>query len=72
MWGTDFPHPEGCWPHTREKMLQFMTGIPENELTKMLGTNAIACYDLAAAALGELAGRVGPAQSLFVAEASWE
>jgi predicted TIM-barrel fold metal-dependent hydrolase len=70
MWGTDFPHPEGCWPHTREKMVQYMTGIPEDELTKILGTNAIACYDLDAAALGEIAGRVGPEKSLFVAQAS--
>lgn len=67
MWGTDFPHPEGCWPHTRQKMLQYMTGIPEHELTKMLGTNAIACYGLDEAALHELAKRVGPEKSLFVA-----
>jgi predicted TIM-barrel fold metal-dependent hydrolase len=70
MWGTDFPHPEGCWPHTREKMLQYMTGIPEAELTKMLGTNAIACYDLDEAALSKIAERVGPEKSLFVARAS--
>ena len=70
MWGTDFPHPEGCWPHTREKMLLYMTGIPEVELTKMLGANAIACYDLDEAALSEIADRVGPEKSLFVAQAS--
>jgi predicted TIM-barrel fold metal-dependent hydrolase len=70
MWGTDFPHPEGCWPHTREKMLQYMTGIPEAELTKMLGTNAIACYDLDEAALSKIADQVGPEKSLFVAQAS--
>lgn len=72
MWGTDFPHPEGCWPQTREKMLRYMTGIPEDELTKMLGTNAIKCYDLDAAALSEIANRVGPEKSLFVAQASQE
>lgn len=70
MWGTDFPHPEGCWPHTREKMLQYMTGIPEADLTKMLGTNAIACYDLDEAALSKIASQVGPEKSLFVARAS--
>jgi hypothetical protein len=51
-------------------MVQYMTGIPEDELTKILGTNAIACYDLDAAALGEIAGRVGPEKSLFVVQAS--
>jgi len=70
MWGTDFPHPEGCWPHTRERMLRYMTGIPEDELTKMLGANAIKCYDLDASALSEIANRVGPEKSLFVAQAS--
>ena len=47
-----------------------MTGIPENELTKMLGTNAVACYDLDAQALHEIANRVGPEKSLFVAQES--
>jgi hypothetical protein len=47
-----------------------MTGIPEDELTKILGTNAITCYDLDAAALSEIANRVGPEKSLFVAQAS--
>jgi len=70
MWGTDFPHPEGSWPHTREKMLKYMTGIPEAELTKLLGANAIGCYDLDQAALEEIASRIGPEQSLFVTEAS--
>ena len=70
MWGTDFPHPEGCWPHTREKMQQYMTGIPENELTKLLSTNAIECYDLDATALAEIGARVGPEKSLFAAKAS--
>ena len=22
MWGNDFPHPEGTWPHTREWLSQ--------------------------------------------------
>jgi hypothetical protein len=51
-------------------MLQYMTGIPESELTKMLGTNAIACYDLDEEALSKVADQVGPEKSLFVAQAS--
>ncbi|MCA9531735.1 MAG: amidohydrolase [Myxococcales bacterium] len=70
MWGTDFPHPEGSWPHTREKMVRYMAGIPEDELTRMLSTNAIACYGLEgdADALNALASQIGPEKSLFVAE----
>lgn len=70
MWGTDFPHPEGSWPHTREKMKQYMTGIPEDELTRLLGANAIACYGLDPAPLRALADRIGPPKSLFRAESS--
>lgn len=68
MWGTDFPHPEGSWPHTREKMQKYMTGIPDAELTKMLGSNAIDCYGLDARALHAIAARIGPPKSLFVGE----
>ncbi len=68
MWGTDFPHPEGSWPTTLEKMKKYMTGIPEDELTKMLGTNALTCYGLDARPLEAIASRVGPAKSLFVGE----
>ncbi len=66
MWGTDFPHPEGCWPRTRESMQQYMTGIPEAELTQMLGTNALSCYGLDPAPLYAIAAQVGPEKSLFV------
>ena len=66
MWGTDFPHPEGSWPHTRDKMLKYMTGIDETELTKMLGANAVRCYDLDEAVLAPIAERIGPLKSLFV------
>ena len=70
MWGTDFPHPEGSWPRTREKMLQYMKGIPEVELEQLLGSNALACYELDGVALRELAGRIGPEKSLFEANPS--
>jgi predicted TIM-barrel fold metal-dependent hydrolase len=70
MWGTDFPHPEGSWPNTREKMLKYMSGIPEVELTKLLGANAVECYGLDEVALSPIAARVGPEKRLFVGEAS--
>lgn len=68
MWGTDFPHPEGSWPKTAEKMKQYMKGIPEDELTKLLSTNAIACYDLDPEPLRAIAARIGPRKSDFVAD----
>ena len=68
MWGTDFPHPEGSWPRTREKMKQYLTGIPEVELTQLLGSNAVTCYDLDVGKLAPIAARIGPEKSLFVSE----
>lgn len=68
MWGTDFPHPEGCWPRTHEKMKQYMTGIAEDDLTKLLGANAVNCYNLNAAPLNEIAARIGPEKSVFVGD----
>lgn len=64
-WGTDFPHPEGSWPKTREKMIQYMTGIPDHELTQLLSTNAIECYGLDPAPLNAIAARIGPEKSWF-------
>jgi predicted TIM-barrel fold metal-dependent hydrolase len=66
MWGTDYPHPEGSWPKTREKLLSFMKGLPEEELTAMLGGNALNCYDVDVEALNRIAARIGPLKSDFV------
>ena len=37
MWGSDYPHPEGSWPHSREQMVQSFTGMPDDEIAMMLG-----------------------------------
>lgn len=70
MWGTDYPHPEGAWPKTREKLLTFMGGLPDDEITAMLGGNALNCYDLDEPALRDIAARIGPPKSDFVASAA--
>jgi hypothetical protein len=46
MWGSDYPHPEGTWPHTREQMRETFGGLPEGELRAMLGGNADAALRL--------------------------
>jgi predicted TIM-barrel fold metal-dependent hydrolase len=70
MWGTDYPHPEGSWPKTQEKMEKYLSGIPEDELTKMLSGNAIECYNLDVEALNKIAARIGPEKSRFVLPAA--
>ena len=41
LFGRDFPHPEGTWPHTREFLRAAFAGVPEDELRLMLGLNGI-------------------------------
>jgi predicted TIM-barrel fold metal-dependent hydrolase len=60
MWGNDFPHPEGTWPHTKEWLRTAFHDIPVDETQRILGGNAAACYHFDTGALRPLADRFGP------------
>jgi predicted TIM-barrel fold metal-dependent hydrolase len=60
MFGTDYPHPEGTWPNTKQWIRDAFEGVPEPELRKMLGENTARCYRLAIEPLNAVAARVGP------------
>jgi predicted TIM-barrel fold metal-dependent hydrolase len=60
IWGSDYPHLESTWPHTREKLRQGLSGLPEPELRAILGENAARLYNLDLAKLEPVAARVGP------------
>src|SRR5262249_48883129 len=60
MWGADYPHFEGTWPHTRLAMRQTFAELPEHDTRMMLGESAIDVYGLSAKYLREVAQRVGP------------
>ncbi len=60
MWGNDFPHPEGTWPHTREFLRNAFCDIPVDETAAVLGTNAATVYNFDADRLAPLAERIGP------------
>ncbi|HYC57044.1 MAG TPA: amidohydrolase family protein [Candidatus Binatia bacterium] len=68
MWGSDFPHPEGSWPYTRDQMIETFRGLPEDEVVAMLGGNAVRFYGLDAAALEPVAARIGPEKHWFRGE----
>jgi predicted TIM-barrel fold metal-dependent hydrolase len=40
LWGSDYPHPEGTWPHSRTAVEAQTQGVPEGEKRKMLGETA--------------------------------
>jgi predicted TIM-barrel fold metal-dependent hydrolase len=65
MWGSDYPHPEGSWPITRQQQLTALHGIPEDELEAILGGNAVEFYGLDVEKLAPLAARIGPERESF-------
>jgi predicted TIM-barrel fold metal-dependent hydrolase len=60
LWGNDFPHPEGTWPHTREWLRKLFGDIPVDETRQMLGLSAAEVYGFDVDALRALADEVGP------------
>ena len=60
MWGSDYPHPEGAWPWSRESLRRTCVGMDDDEIRLVLGANAIACYGMDADVLVRAAARVGP------------
>ena len=70
LWGTDYPHPEGTWPGTDQKMLASLGGLPETDIQKMLGGNALDAYDLDADALWKIAAKIGPRKDVFARKAA--
>ena len=64
-WGSDYPHPEGTWPHTAEHMRDTFRQLPENELTQMIGGNAANWYGFDQEKLAPIVDRIGPKKSDF-------
>jgi hypothetical protein len=60
MWGTDYPHPEGTWPHTMERLRSDFGDIPVEDARKLLGETAARCYGFDLQALRPIAERIGP------------
>ena len=60
MWGSDYPHAEGTWPHTRQKLRETFGGTPAEDVSRMLGGNAARVYGFDPARLAPLVARIGP------------
>jgi predicted TIM-barrel fold metal-dependent hydrolase len=65
MWGNDFPHPEGTWPHTAEFLRNAFCDIPIDETRRMLGLNAAELYHFDVDALAPFADQHGPSPEDF-------
>ena len=44
LWGNDYPHDEGTFPHSRAVIARVFDGIPEDEAQKILSGNAARLY----------------------------
>jgi len=60
MWGSDFPHLEGCWPYSRDHLRLAFADVPEGEVRLMLGENAARVYGFDLDQLAPLASKFGP------------
>jgi predicted TIM-barrel fold metal-dependent hydrolase len=60
MWGSDYPHMEGTWPHTAEQLESTLGAVPRDEVIQILGTTAASVYGFDVDKLSKLAAEIGP------------
>ena len=61
MWGSDYPHLEGTWPNTAEKLRETFTQVEDDqEIRDMLGENAARVFGFDMELMRKTADRVGP------------
>ena len=58
LWGNDYPHYEGCYPHSRENMRLAFADVPQSEVRMMIGENAAKLYGFDLENLRPLAERI--------------
>ena len=59
-WGTDYPHYEGTYPHSRKALRHTFNDVDPDEVRAMIGGNAAALYGFDLERLAPLAERIGP------------
>jgi len=60
MWGSDYPHHEGSFPHNNLAVRLLFHDIPEDEVRAMTSLNAAKIYGFDLDQLQPIADRVGP------------
>ncbi len=64
-WGSDYPHPEGSWPHTLDQMTEALHGLPEDDIAAILGKNEARIFGFDEEKLAPLVAKIGPEKSRF-------
>jgi len=65
MWGTDYPHPEGTWPHTLAKLQSDFAQVPVDDTADLLGLTAAKVYGFDLDELRPIARQIGPSPDLL-------
>jgi predicted TIM-barrel fold metal-dependent hydrolase len=60
MWGADYPHYEGTWPHTDRWLKETFGGLPTSEVTAILAENPARVFGFDLDELSVYAEAVGP------------
>ncbi len=60
MWGADYPHTEGSFPHTRLALRLLFADVPEDEVRTMTSRSAAEVYGCDLDALQVIADEIGP------------
>jgi predicted TIM-barrel fold metal-dependent hydrolase len=60
MWGADYPHHEGSYPHNLLAMRLLFADVPEAETRKIVSENAAKVYGFDLDLLQKVADKVGP------------
>jgi predicted TIM-barrel fold metal-dependent hydrolase len=46
LWGNDYPHLEGCWPHSAEQIKVWGKDLTEAEIAKVIGLNSAKLFNI--------------------------
>ncbi|NQZ98306.1 MAG: amidohydrolase [Myxococcales bacterium] len=60
IWGSDYPHLEGSWPHTVERLAHTFKDVPRDEVSRLIGLTAATVYGFDRDQLALLAAEHGP------------
>lgn len=60
LYGTDYPHLEGTWPNTADRLAATFAGYSESEARAILGGNALDVYAFDEQKLAPIVDRIGP------------
>jgi predicted TIM-barrel fold metal-dependent hydrolase len=46
LWGNDYPHIEGCWPHSEEQLQVWGKDLTKDEIAKVIGLNSARLFNI--------------------------